>query len=185
MRKLMTLIAIGACLVLWAAAARADDVGDRLVVVQDESSMERIIERNLIEKHKLTVNEKFAKPDDLYLVVPMKGDPMPPYHFTIDTQVANKDDNTGRITERAVLVELNTEIKVPEDKWVAVMRLLNNLNRGKIFASAYVDSDGEIILGWNLNVMSDGLPVEYVYDAVAREDKLWREIYADIKAALQ
>ena len=169
-----------------ASRARADDTPEvTLVVVQDESSMERLIETNLTTAHKLTVSEKFVTPDDLYLQVPMKGDPMPAYHFTIDTQVANRDDTTHKIIERAVLVELNTTIKVPAEHRAAVLEVLNNLNRGKIFASVYIDTDGEIIFGWNLNVMAEGIPVEYVYDAVAREDKLWRGAYADIEKALQ
>ncbi len=159
--------------------------GDNLVVVQDESSMERLIENNLATVHNLTVNEKFATADDLYLQVPMKGDPMPAYHFTIDTQVANRDDTTHLVTERAVLVELNTGIKVPAEHRAAVLEVLNNLNRGKIFASAYIDTDTEIVFGWNLNVMADGLPIEYVFDAVAREDKLWRGSYADVMKALE
>ncbi len=33
------------------------------------------------------------------------------------------------------------------------------------------------MLDWTLNVLSDGLPTEYVFDVLAREDKLWQELY--------
>jgi len=186
MRKLMTMIAAVACLTLWAGSTvRADD--DRLVVVQDESSMERVIEANLKEKHQLTVNEKFAKPDDLYLDLPMKGDAvsgMPAFRIMIDTQPSNNNDN-GQVMERGVLIQLFTGIKVPADKWEPVMRVINNFNRGKIFSSTYIDQDTEIVLNWQLNVLAEGLPTENVYDCVAREDKLWRELYPDVMAALK
>jgi hypothetical protein len=158
MKKLMTMIAAVACLALWGcaspqrqagvagAAAHADD--DKLVVVQDESSMEQTIERYLKDKHQLVINEKFLKPDDLYLELPMKGEVvpgMPAHRIQIDTQALNKDDN-GRILERGVRITLLTGITVPADKWVAAMRAINDFNRRKTFSATYVDNDGEVIL---------------------------------------
>jgi hypothetical protein len=186
MSKLMTMIAAVAFLALWAGSmARADD--DKLVVVQDESSMEQTIERYLKDKHQLIINEKFLKPDDLYLELPMKGEDvpgMPAYRIQIDTQALNRNDS-GLILERGVRIQLLTGIKVPADKWVAAMRAINDFNRRKTFSATYVDEDGEIVLDWTLNVLSEGLATEYVFDTVARESKLWKELYPDATAALK
>ncbi len=173
-------------IVVFAVLLRVADAraaGDNLVVTQDESSMERLIESNLITMHKLTVNEKFASADDLYLDLPMKGDAMPAYHITIDTEASHHNDLTHLITARAILLELHTNMKVPPQHRAAVLELLNNLNREKVFASAYIDSNTEIIFGWNLDVMSDGLPIEYVSDAVTQEDKLWKANYGELEQA--
>jgi len=182
MNRLLLLIAAAAILGPAAATpARAQD--DQLVVVQDESSMERTIERFLKASHQLVINEK-RDGDDLWLELPMKSDPMPGYRITIDTQSLNKD-KAGRILERGVRVQALTGIKVPEERRAAVLRVLNDFNRDKVFAAVYIDNDEEIILDWTLNVMAPGLATEYVYDAIVREDKLWRDLYPLITAALR
>jgi hypothetical protein len=157
---------------------------EQLVVTQDESSMERVIEAYLKAEHKLTINEKFIAQDDLVLELPMKGDPMPKYRISIDTQSLNKDDN-GKIIERGIRIQTFTGIIVPADKKDAVLRVINDLNRRKVFSAVYIDTDGEIILDWTLNVMAQGLATEYVYDALAREDKLWRELWPLVSPQLQ
>ena len=186
MRKLMTMIAAVACLALWAGSvARADD--DKLVVVQDESSMERKIESYLKDKHQLTINEKFATPDDLYLELPFKESEIPAFRVLIDTEPLNKDAN-GQINERGIRVQLFTGIKVPADKWADVIRIVNDFNRRKTFCSACVDNvtyGGEIVMDWTLNVLPDGLATEYVYDALARETAIWKAMYPDVAAALK
>jgi hypothetical protein len=151
----------------------------RLTVAQDESSQEKIIERNLIDVHKLTVDEKISKDtaDDMYLELPFKGDPMPKFRLTIDTQSLNTDKDTGKIIERGVLFNLYTDVRVPADKRAAVMEKMNDINRRKAFSSIYIDTDGEIVCSWILNILSDGLPVEYVYDATARIQNIWKELY--------
>jgi hypothetical protein len=182
MKRFILLIMVAAAFGPWGAAtARAQD--DKLTVVQDENSMERTIERYLKANHKLTVNEKLNG-DDLWLELPMKGDPMPAYRVLIDTQPMNKDD-AGRVIERGVRIQLLTGIKVTADRRVAVLEVLNNFNRGKVFAAVYVDTDGEVMLDWTLNVLAPGLDAEYVYDVLARENKLWRELYPLVSAALQ
>jgi hypothetical protein len=182
MKKLILLIAVAAALgPAGAAWVRAQD--DQLVVVQDESSMERTIGRYLKANHQLIVNEKHQG-DDLWLELPMKGEPMPAYRITIDTQSLNKD-KSGRILERGVRIQALTGIKVPETRRSAVLRVINDFNRDKVFAAVYVDNDDEIMLDWTLNVMEQGLATEYVYDAVYREDKLWRELYPRVSAAMR
>ena len=182
MKKLILLLAAAfAAGPFGARAARAQD--DTLTVVQDESSMERRIEQFLKTRHQLTVNEKFNG-DDLWLELPFKGDPMPKYRVLIDTQPLNKDDN-GRVTERGIRVQLLTGIKVPAVRWAAMLQVINDFNRKKVFSAAYIDTDGEVILDWTLNVMAQGLDVEYTYDMLAREDKLWRELYPLVSATLQ
>jgi hypothetical protein len=178
----MLLITSAASLGLWSSIpARAQDT--QLTVVQDESSMEKLIGQFLRTTHQLVVNEK-SNGDDLWLDLPMKGEPMPAYRITIDTQSLNKD-KSGRITERGVRIQALTGIKVPEARRGAVLRVLNDFNRDKVFAAVYVDNDDEIMLDWTLNVMAPGLDAEYVYDAVYREDKLWRELYPLVSAALR
>jgi len=182
MKTLLPLLAAAA--VLGPAGAvwlHAQD--DQLVVVQDESSMERRIESFLKANHQFVINEK-QDGDDLWLELPMKGDPMPAYKITIDTQSLNKD-SAGRIIERGVRIQALTGIKVPETRRGAVLRVLNDFNRDKVFAAVYIDNDDELMLDWTLNVMAPGLATEYVYDAVYREDKLWRELYPLVTAALR
>jgi hypothetical protein len=36
-----------------------------------------------------------------------------------------------------------------------------------------IDTDGEIVCSWILNILSDGLPVERVCDSVARLQNTW------------
>jgi hypothetical protein len=182
MKKSILLIMAAATLGLWSAApARAQD--DQLTVVQDESSMEQTIERYLKATYQMTVSEK-VKGDDLWLELPMKGDPAPSYRLLIDTQALNKD-RSGRVIERGVRIQALTGIKVPETRRTAVLRVLNNFNRDKVFAAVYVDTDGEVMLDWTLNVMAPGLHTEYVYDVIVRENKLWRELYPLVSAALE
>jgi hypothetical protein len=159
---------------------------DRLTVVQDESSMERVIERYLIDVHKLIVTEKLGKGDDLYLEVPFKSiDGVPAFKVLIDTQATNRDKSTDSVIERGVLISLNTGIRVPAGKQDAVRRLLDDLNRRKVFASFYIDTDAEIIGFWVLNVLEEGLPTTYVYDALSRVQKIWREFWPQLSPALQ
>ena len=131
----------------------------------------------------MIVNEKI-KGDDLWLELPMKGDPMPAFRFLVDTQPLNKDA-TGRVLERGVRIQMLTGVKVPETRRAAVLRVINDFNRDKVFAAVYVDSDEEIMLDWTLNVLAPGLDTEYVYDVLARENKLWRELYPLVTAAMQ
>lgn len=182
MKKLiLLLVAASVAGPFGARAARAQD--GTLTVVQDESSMERRIEQFLKTQHQLTVNEK-VNGDDLWLELPFKGDPMPKYRILIDTQPLNKEDN-GRVTERGIRVQLLTGIKVPSVRWAAMLQVINDFNRKKVFSAAYIDTDGEVILDWTLNVMAQGLDEEYTYDVLAREEKLWRELYPLVSATLQ
>jgi hypothetical protein len=145
--------------------------------------MERIIESYLKAKHDLTINEK-KDGDDLMLEVPMKGDPMPKYHFLVDTQPLNTNDD-GLVLERGVRTQLFTGIKVPADKQPEVMATINGFNRDKVFSAAYLDTDGEIVVDWTLNVMAQGLATEYVFDVLARLNKLWAELYPMVTKQLE
>jgi hypothetical protein len=130
------------------------------------------------------VTEK-AKGDDLWLELPMKGETTPAFILFIDTQPLNKND-AGQVVERGIIIQAQTRIKVPADRQTAVKRIINDFNRNKAFAAAYVDSDGEIVLSWILNVLDPaGLDAEYVYDVVAREDMLWRQLYPLVKPAME
>ena len=186
MRKLIPTFASLASVLLLAAATTARCDNDMLTVVQDESSMERIIKAYLVDTHKLIVEEKTSKDDanDLYLDVPFKGDPMPKFRISIDSQSLNTDKDTHKIIERGVLLNLYTNIKVPAEKRTAALGVINDYNRRKAFCSAYIDNDGEVICSWILNVMEQGLATEYVYDAVVRLQNIWKAMYPDLNTAL-
>ncbi len=182
MKKLIFLISVAASLApCTVATARAQD--SKLTVAQDESSTEKSIEQYLKTKHDMVIIEKNLSPDDLYLELPMKGGTTPAYKITIDTQPLNHKDD--RVSERGIRIQGYTGVKVPDAKLEAVQKVINELNRDKVFSAIYVDKDGEIILDWTLNILEPGLDAEYVYDALAREDGLWRTLYPRVIAALQ
>ena len=183
MRDHVVRIATLGALLLVATIAGAVADNEQLVVTQDESSMERVIEANLKDAHQLIINEKLNG-DDLWLELPFKGDPMPAYKTDIDTQPLNKTDD-GRVTERGVRIQLFTTIKVPGDKQAELLRVINDFNRRKVMSATYIDDSGEIVLDWTLNVMAQGLATEYVFDVIARQDKLWRELWPLVSAALR
>ncbi|MCX5790597.1 MAG: YbjN domain-containing protein [Elusimicrobia bacterium] len=183
MKRLMLAMAVVVCLVPFrGTAARAED--EQLTVTQDERSMEESIARYLRARHSLIVTEKVAEGEDLYLVVPMKGDPMPKFGINIDTQCTNRGAD-GKVIERAVRVLTLTGVKVPAEKQDTVLRIINDFNRRRNFSAVYIDTDREVVLDWTLNVLSVGLPIEYVYDSLARENKSWHELYHLVSAALQ
>jgi hypothetical protein len=178
---LLLLLALG--LLTCASVGSAEN--EKLTVVQDESSQERIIEAYLTKVHGLVFEEKWGKePNDLYLELPFKGDPMPKFRISVDTQPLNRDKDTNAVIERGVLINLYTGVNVPEGKQNAALAILNDFNRRKAFCSAYIDTDGEIVCSWILNILADGLPTEYVYDAVARVQNIWRAIYPVISKEL-
>jgi len=157
-----------------------------LTVVQDEKSMEQTIARYLRTAHSLIVDEKYAPkdPEDLYLELPYKGDPMPKFRITVDSQPLNRDKNSNKVIERGVLINLYTDVRVPKDKTDAAMVAINEWNRKKAFSSIYIDTDGEVICCWILNVLNDGLATEYVYDAVARVQNIWKGLYPSLSEAI-
>jgi hypothetical protein len=181
----LTLPVLAALLVgATAAPAHADDT--RLTVAQDESSQEKIIESYLKTTHGLTIEEKISSSDkeDLYLEVPFKGDPMPKFRVTIDTQILNRDEETKKIIERGVLINLYTNVRVPADKRGAALDAINDINLRKAFSSVYIDTDGEVICSWILNILDSGLPTEYVYDAVVRLQNIWKVAYPTLPSGL-
>jgi hypothetical protein len=76
-------------------------------------------------------------------------------------------------------------VKVPDNKRAAVLEVLNDWNRKKIFCSAYINTDGEIRLDWVVNVQAAGLPTEYVHDALTRLVDLWTEMFPAVADALK
>jgi len=184
-RGLLVCSATVAWLLLVSVAGQCGN--EQLTVVQDESSMERIIEHYLVDNHKLIVNAKTAQDDanDLYLELPFDAsDPVPEFRLTIDSQPLNRDAN-DQIIERGLLFNLYTAVKVPEDKRAAAMVVLNDWNRRKAFASVYIDTDGEVVCSWIINVLAQGLPTEYTYDVVARLVKIWQGVYPAVAAAIK
>jgi hypothetical protein len=152
---------------------------ERLTVVQDESSMEKTIAVYLRDTHSLVVEEKTAADDanDLSLDLPFKGEPMPKFHISIDSQPLNRSKSTKRVTERGILFNLFTGVMVPEGGRAAAQNAINDWNRRKAFASVYIDTDGQVVCCWVLNVLSEGLATEYVYDTVARLQDIWKGLW--------
>jgi hypothetical protein len=186
LRNLLYCVALVGALALLHAGSPARADNEQLTVTQDEASMERVIEAFLKDSHQLVVNEKWSDDKtDLWLELPFGGDTPPAYRITIDTQSLNKDEKTGVIAERGVIANVYTGVKVPEDKRAAALVVINDFNRHKVLSSTYLDTDGEIVVCWVLNVMSQGLATEYVFDTVARLDKLWRDLYPLISPVLQ
>jgi len=173
-------VVVFVCLALLLVSATGFCANDQLTVVQDESSMERTIEAYLKGEHDLVVQEVMLEEDDLALSLPYDGDPMPDFRVTVDSQPLNRDEHTGKVIERGLVVNLFTGVMVPESKFEDAIRVINELNRRKVFASVYIDTDGEIVLSWTLNVLEQGLATEYVYDAIVRLvqnwDALWKEL---------
>ena len=160
---LAVLVAV-VCLTLVAVpGVRADN--SQLVVTQDESAMEKVIESYLKGKHDMVLTEKFQgdNNDDLYLDIPFKAENgVPKFDFFVDTQPTNHDD-AQKVIERGVLLSLETGVTVPADKRGDVLEQLNTWNRTKNFSSIYLNKNGEIVCDWCLNVMKEGLATEYVY----------------------
>jgi len=175
-------VLVGALMLGMAASARAD--GNMLTVTQDESSMERVIEQYLKDAHQITLTEKTLENNDLVLIDEEKGDPMPGYRIMIDTESVAKPAD-GKVTERAVTVQLYTGVKVPADKRADVLQAINEFTSKNWFFAAYVDQDDEIALQWSVNVMSQGLHAEYVYDGLVRVNKNWQNLWPSVAKALE
>ena len=184
------LLAVCAVTIVWlvgvSGVGHCDN--ERLAVVQDESSMERIVEHYLVDNHQLVVNEKTAENDaqDMYLELPFAAaGAVPAFRLAIDSQPLNTDPNTHQVIERGLLFNLYTGIVVPADKRAAALAVVNDWNKVKAFACVYIDTDGEVICSWIINVLADGLPTEYAYDAVARMDNIWKGLHPKLAAALE
>ncbi len=178
-------LALGLVALLAAPVVTSYAANDQLVVTQDESSMEAVIGAYLREAHKLVINDKMGENNDAFLEVPYEGKAWPAFRVLIDTDWLSKDKDTGKITARGVLLHLHADVKVPDDKRAAVLEILNDYNRKKIFCSVYINTDGEVRLDWVLNVQAAGLPTEYVYDTLTRLVDLWTGLYPTLADALK
>ena len=181
-RTLVAMLVVWILLVAAATGARCEN--DRLTVVQDESSMERVIESHLKSAHQLKVDEKTEADDDLYLELPFKGDPMPDFRILIDTQSVNRNKDTNQVIERGVFINLHTDVRVRTEDMARVMAAINETTREKAFTSIFIDTDGEVVCFWVLNVLPEGLPTEYVYDAVYRVQQNWADLYPKLTEAI-
>lgn len=177
-------MAVAVCVVSVLVSVAGFCANDRLTVVQDESSMERAIGEYLQGEHKLIVEEKMLEGDDLALVLPYDGDPMPDFSLSVDSQPMNRDEESGKVIERGLVLNVYTGVMVPGEKFEPAIRVINDLNRRKVFASVYIDTDGEIVLSWTLNVLEQGLATEYVYDAIVRMVQNWVTLYRELAPVL-
>lgn len=183
-QRVTTWLALGGLLLAVGAVGAADNT--QLAVTQDESSMEKLIESYLKEQHKLILEEDLLDEagEDMRLKVPFQAEEgVPRFTLYIDTQPTNYDEQ-DRVTERGVLLSLETGVIVPEGKRAQIVQLLNEHNRSKNFSSVYMNERGHLYCDWILNVMAPGLATEYVYDALARVQRLWRGLWPEVAAAL-
>ena len=185
MRLHLLALALGLVAVLAAPAVTSYAANDQLVVTQDESSMEAVIGAYFRDAHKLIINDKMGDNNDAYLEIPYEAKAWPAFRVLIDTDWLSKDKTSGKITSRGVLVHLHSAVTVPDAKRAAVLEVLNDYNRKKVFCSAYINTDGEIRLDWVLNVQAAGLPTEYVFDTLTRLVDLWTELYPTVADALK
>lgn len=174
---LLGLLVVAAC---WSAASAADDT---LTVTQDESSMERAIERYLKNTYAAPVEAKELAEGDVALIVPMEGKGGPDFGVVVDTQASNRAED-GKVLERVVSVQVYTGVKVPDERRGAVLEALNRFLAGMWFASIYIDEDKELSCQWCVNVMKEGLPTEYVADAIIRVADSWRKFRPEAEKAL-
>jgi len=156
---------------------------EQLTVVQDESSMERVIEGYLKANCKEEVQEKQAAEGDLALVVKMKGEGGPDFSVLVDTQASNRD-SAGNVLERFVTVQVFTGVEVPEERRAAVFEALNKFQADSWYASIYIDEDKELSCQWCVNVMKQGMHTEYVADAIIRVAETWRKFRPQAEKAL-
>ena len=167
--------------VLWVPLARAGD--DVLTVTQDESSMESVIEGYLKANYDVTIEEKKITEGDLALLVTMEGKGGPDFKVVVDTQPSNKDAD-GKVLERVIAVQVYTGVKVPDDKRAAVLEAINKFQAGTWFSSIYIDEDNELSAQWCVNVMKEGMPTEYVADAIIRVSETWRKFRPEAEKVL-
>jgi hypothetical protein len=145
--------------------------------------MERVIEGYLKTSYKCEVEEKTVGEGDLALVVKMEGKGGPDFTVVVDTQASAKDD-AGKATERIVMVQVFTGVKVPDERRTAVLEAVNKFQAGMWFASIYLDEDKEISCQWCVNVMKQGMPTDYVADAIVRVADTWRRFRPQAEKAL-
>lgn len=155
-----------------AVPGRCDN--DQLVVVQDESSMERTVEAYLKAHYDAEVTEKTIGEGDLALVVKMDGKGGPDFNIVVDTQASNKKDD-GTVLERVVSVQVYSGVAVPDGRRAAMLEAINKFQAGMWFASIYLDEDKELSCQWCLNVMKQPVPTEYAADAILRLADAWRK----------
>lgn len=162
-----------------------------LYVVQDESSLEHQIGDYLRSKG-LKVLYRSASPngngngatatDDGLLLLFSLGNKMPDFSVLIDTQPSASDPKRpGVATERAVTIRLYTGTYVRPAQRNEALDLLCARHR-RVWAGTYwVDTDGELVCSWVLNITSAGLPVENVVDAVVRIVSNWEDFFPTAK----
>lgn len=173
---LLTLLILTCSTMVWAS-------DDTLTVTQDESSMERTIAGYLRETYKVQVEERQLEEGDAALLVSMEGKGGPDFSVIVDTQPSNKAED-GTVVERVVSVQIYTGVKVPDESRAAVFEALNSFLAGMWFASIYIDEDKELSCQWCVNVMKEGLPTEYVADAIIRVADSWRKFRPQAEKAL-
>jgi len=181
-RTLRAVLLVPALLVLVPSGVRADD--DRLTVTQDESSMEATIARYLKARYDVDADVKQLAEGDQALAVNVSAKDAPDVRVVVDTQSSARTPDGSTITERTVTMMVYTGVKVPAAKRCAVLEAINHLVAGNWFSAAYLDEDDEVTLQWSVNVMKEGLPTDYVADAVIRTAQNWRKLKPEVEAAL-
>lgn len=173
-----------AMMCLAAVAAVAAPV--MLQVTQTEGDMEKAIAKFMKDAHGL---EFEAVPDEdgkggLTLVIPMDSDKVPDFNSFIKSLPYQQDDK-GTITQRAIVIGFVTGMKVPDARRAAVLELMNTLNDGQDFTHLYIDKDNEVAFRWMFVVTPEGLPAEYIFNALAYMMPAWEAAQPQLAKAMQ
>lgn len=163
---------------VWAAEAPV------LTVTQDERAMEQTISTYLTGSKEQTVTERTLEGDDLILIIPVETQAYGHYELMIDTSASNRDAKE-KVTERLVTLQLLTHLRIPAEQRARVLEAINAFVRDNWYGTAFIDKDNDLIIQWSVNVMKEGLSVEYVYDGLVRLEGVWQHnLSAEVKKIL-
>lgn len=150
----------------------------RLGVVQDEASTERRIGDYLTQRGAKVRYE--TRGEDIWVVLQMSADEVPPYRVIIDTSPSGHSRNGGGITERVILLRLFSGVTILPQQRQAVLAELNK-HHTRMWAGTFVinEQDGELEAQWPLNITSPEatLHPETVYDAWYRLSQSYVDLF--------
>ncbi|MCE5215498.1 YbjN domain-containing protein [bacterium] len=163
-----TLFALALALPQFGAQA-ADDM---LTVAQDNRTTEETLARYFKAAYEVSLTVVEGDDKDLTLLAREKAENVPEYLMMLKS-AASATDKDGKITERAVVLAVLSQMKVPADRRPQVLEAMNKLNNTSDFCRLYIDNDDEVSMRWELNILKTGLPTDVVVDTYLRMCKAW------------
>ncbi len=170
LRSVLAATLFAAALALPQVGAQAAD--DVLAVAQDNRATEEAIARYFKAAYEVSLTVVEGEDKDLTLLAREKAENVPEYIMMVKS-AASATDKEGKVTERAVVLAVISQMKVPTDRRPQVLEAMNKLNESSDFCRLYVDKDQEISMRWELNILKTGLPTEVVVDAYLRMCQAW------------